>query len=51
MTDNFSEQKWNQFEATGKISDYLEFKGVKNFSDKTCSESGTKTPIGVGKII
>jgi hypothetical protein len=53
MTDNFSDSKWNQFETTGKISDYLEFKGLnsKSFSNKTCSDSETKTPIGVGKTI
>lgn len=35
MTDSFSENKWSQFEISGKISDYLEYKGVntKNFSN------------------
>jgi hypothetical protein len=47
MTDNFSETKWNTFASTGKISDYLEFKGAfaKTFSDKSCGVAGTtQTP-------
>jgi hypothetical protein len=47
MTDNFSETKWNTFASTGKISDYLEFKGAfaKNFSNKTLGIAGTtQTP-------
>jgi hypothetical protein len=37
MTENFTEQKWNTFEASGKIADYLQYKGVnsKSFTDKT----------------
>jgi hypothetical protein len=41
MTENFTEQKWNTFEASGKIADYLQYKGVnmKNFSDKNVTVS------------
>jgi hypothetical protein len=47
MTDNFSETKWNTFASTGKITDYLEFKGAfsKNFGARTCGVAGTtQTP-------
>jgi hypothetical protein len=37
MTENFTEMKWNKFEASGKVADYLQYKGVntKTFTDKT----------------
>ncbi len=35
MTDSFNENKWSQFEISGKVSDYLEYKGIntKKFSN------------------
>lgn len=35
MIDNYNENKWDKFELTGRISDYLEYKGVatKIYSD------------------
>lgn len=35
MIDNYNENKWNVFELTGKINDYLEYKGIptKFYSD------------------
>jgi hypothetical protein len=37
MTENFTEMKWNKFEASGKVADYLNYKGInsKTFTDKT----------------
>jgi hypothetical protein len=39
MTENFTEQKWTAFEASGKIADYLQYRGLntKNFTDKNVS--------------
>jgi hypothetical protein len=35
MTENYNEMKWNTFEASGKIADYLQYKGIntKTFTD------------------
>ncbi len=35
MIDNYNENKWDKFELTGKITDYLDYKGIptKFFSD------------------
>lgn len=35
MIDNYNESKWDKFELTGKINDYLEYKGIptKFYSD------------------
>ena len=35
MIDSYNEDKWNKFELSGKISDYLEYKGIptKYFSN------------------
>lgn len=35
MIDNYNENKWYIFETTGKINDYLEYKGIptKFYSD------------------
>jgi|GEM_PF-5465191 len=40
MTDSYNENKWSQFEISGKVSDYLEFKGVntKNYSNVKSQE-------------
>ena len=40
MTDSYNENKWSQFEISGKVSDYLEYKGVnsKNFSNANRQE-------------
>jgi hypothetical protein len=37
MTETFGDSKWNTFETTGKVADYLQYKGInsKNFTDKT----------------
>ncbi len=36
MIDNYNENKWDRFELTGRINDYLEYKGIstKFYSDK-----------------
>lgn len=28
MIDNYNDDKWDKFELTGKIFDYLEYKGI-----------------------
>lgn len=35
MIDNYNEDKWDRFELTGRINDYLEYKGIptKFYSD------------------
>ncbi|MDR0987411.1 MAG: hypothetical protein LBL98_06965 [Ruminococcus sp.] len=35
MTENYNDMKWNTFEASGKITDYLQYKGInsKTFTD------------------
>ncbi|MDR0904440.1 MAG: hypothetical protein LBM59_07390 [Ruminococcus sp.] len=35
MTENYNDMKWNTFEASGKIADYLQYKGIntKTFTD------------------
>jgi hypothetical protein len=40
MTENFTEMKWNKFEASGKVADYLQYKGIsaKTFTDKSVSQ-------------
>jgi hypothetical protein len=47
MTENFSEQKWTAFEASGKISDYLQYKGVnaKTFTDKSVQNTECKRAV------
>jgi hypothetical protein len=41
MTENYAEMKWNKFEASGKVADYLQYKGVnsKTFTDKAVTIS------------
>ncbi|MGN0642333.1 MAG: hypothetical protein ACI4JJ_04235 [Huintestinicola sp.] len=35
MTEVYTDEKWNTFENTGRVSDYLAYKGigVKSFSE------------------
>lgn len=35
MTDTYSENKWDKFELSGRVSDYLDYKGIttKSFSN------------------
>ena len=35
MIDNYDENKWNKFELSGRVTDYLDYKGVptKYFSN------------------
>ena len=28
MIDNYDENKWNKFELSGRITDYLDYKGI-----------------------
>lgn len=28
MTESFSDEKWNTFENSGRVSDYLAYKGI-----------------------
>jgi hypothetical protein len=41
MTENFTEMKWNKFEASGKVADYLQYKGItaKTFTDKSVANT------------
>jgi hypothetical protein len=41
MTENFTEMKWNKFEASGKVADYLQYKGIsaKTFTDKNITNT------------
>ncbi|MCM1023937.1 MAG: hypothetical protein NC395_07750 [Prevotella sp.] len=52
MTDSYNENKWNKFELSGRISDYLDYVGIstKFFSNITAAEiPGTagRVPDGV----
>jgi hypothetical protein len=44
MTENFNDSRWNTFESTGKVADYLQYKGInsKNFTDKTVQNTDCK---------
>lgn len=35
MIESYTENKWNKFELSGRVTDYLEYKGIpsKNFSN------------------
>lgn len=48
MIDNYNENKWDKFELSGRISDYLDYVGVptKIFSNITASEASD--PAGNG---
>ncbi|MBD5145551.1 MAG: hypothetical protein HDT21_06560 [Ruminococcus sp.] len=48
MLDNYNENKWDKFELSGRISDYLDYVGVptKIFSNITASEA--PNPAGGG---
>lgn len=50
MVDNFSEDKWNKFELSGKVSDYLEYKGIptKIFSNLKGEHSDAGNGNGTG---
>lgn len=28
MIDNYDENKWNKFELSGRVTDYLDYKGI-----------------------
>ena len=49
------EAYWKQFVATGKVEDYLHFKGIHNIETKTECESkekqveGERPDAGIGK--
>lgn len=40
MLDNYNENKWDKFELSGRISDYLDYVGIptKIFSNITAAE-------------
>jgi hypothetical protein len=46
MTENYNEMKWNTFEVSGKIADYLQFKGIstKSFTDKAVQSVEAQKP-------
>jgi hypothetical protein len=50
MTENFTEMKWNKFEASGKVADYLQYKGVntKTFTDKAVTVNDDTVPKAEG---
>lgn len=41
MIDSYNDNKWNKFELSGRVSDYLDYVGVptKFFSNITMSEA------------
>lgn len=55
MIDSYNDNKWNKFELSGRVSDYLDYVGVptKFFSNITMSEAsnpsgGSADGIAVG---
>ena len=50
MIDNYNENKWAKFELSGKISDYLEYKGIptKYFSNIKGEHSDAGNSNGTG---
>ncbi|MCM1328328.1 MAG: hypothetical protein NC253_02710 [Ruminococcus sp.] len=49
MIESYTENKWNKFELSGRVTDYLEYKGIptKNFSnikgEHTNADNGDRT--------
>ncbi len=52
MTDSYNENKWSKFEISGKVSDYLEYKGIntKSFSNVKGEHSDADNNKGPGNI-
>lgn len=50
MTDNYNENKWDKFEISGKVSDYLDYKGIttKSFSNVKGEHSDADNNSGTG---
>ena len=50
MIDNYDENKWNKFELSGRVMDYLEYKGIptKFFSNIKGELSDADNGNGIG---
>ncbi|MDE5859729.1 MAG: hypothetical protein K2H23_05025 [Oscillospiraceae bacterium] len=50
MIDNYDENKWNKFELSGRVTDYLDYKGVptKYFSNIKGERSDVDNSGGTG---
>ena len=51
MIDNYTDNKWDKFELTGKSNDYLEYKGIPTkFYSNIRGEYSDDNSKGIGNI-
>lgn len=50
MTDSYNENKWNKFELSGRVADYLDYKGIpaKYFSNIKGERTNADNSDGTG---